>query len=208
MSKLNISVVIIIGILLFSSISSGVLLYKERKKTSKLENNIQLGYETGFKIVDYYKAKNGQLVARNAVLEYSSKQLSQAISSEIIAHLENLGIKPKNVNYYSETVINHEREIITPVRDSVVYDTIKAECFSFVDQFTDISGCRVGDSQKLKLSFSDSIIQVVYKGSRINRKGKKVPGICFWHPRILEQSIVSSNPYSKIIYSKTVLVSK
>jgi len=206
--KTKIEIGLLIMFLLFVAGESGWQLWKEKQKSSRLENDIHIGYESGFKIVDFYKAKNGQLVARNSVLEYSSKELRTGIAQDVIQQLDNLGIKPKNVTNYSQTVIQHDKEIIVPVHDSVIFDTIKAEYFKYCDKYYNIDGIKIGDKQHLKIESVDSIIQVVYKGGRYNMKGVKLPGICFWVPRRLEQVISSSNPNSKISYSKTISVVK
>lgn len=185
-----------------------VLLQKEKKHADTLQNNIRSGYEQGFKIIDTYRAKNGELVARNSVLEYSNKELMRGIAPDVIKELVNLGIKSKFVTNYSETVIQHEKEIVTKLRDSVIFDTVPVSCFNYSDRWYQVSGYSLGDTQHIKINSSDSLTQVIYKGSRYNRKGKKQPGICFWLPRRLEQVITSNNPSSKIVYSKTISVTK
>lgn len=185
-----------------------VLLQKEKKHSATLQNNIRSGYEQGFAIIDTYRSKNGELVARNSVLEYSNKELIRGIAPEVIKELVNLGIKTKFVTNYSETVIQHEKEIVTRLRDSIILDTVPVSCFYYSDRWYQVSGCSMGDTQHIKINSSDSLTQVIYKGSRYNRKGKKQPGICFWLPRRLEQVISSNNPASKIIYSKTIQITK
>ena len=206
---------LLILILLTGSLATCTVLFlKERQKSVKLESNIKYGYETGFKITEYYKAKNGQLVARNHVLELESKQFVDVISEDIKYKLNNLGINPRKVKYYSETAIETDKIITSKVRDSIVFkdstrvDTIHAELFNYQDEFYKISGIKIGNCQQLSISSCDSILQVVYKGARYNRKGNKIPGIFFWIPRRMEQVITCKNPASKVTYSKTILITK
>ncbi len=206
--KTKIGVGLLILFLLYVSFQSGYLLFMEKRKSHRLENDIQNGYQTGFKIVDYYKAKNGNLVARNSVLEYTSKELRNGIAQDVIAQLENLGIKPKFVTNYSQTVIQHDKEIIAKVHDSTIFDTVNVQTFKYVDKWYNIQGLKIGETQHLNISSTDSLVQVVYKGRRYSDKGKKLPAICFWVPRRLEQVISSNNPDSKIIFSKTITVVK
>lgn len=206
--KTKIAVSLLCIFLVFSTVSSWVLLSRERKKSSRLESNIRSGYESGFKIVDYYKAKNGQLVARNKVLEFSSQELRSGIASDVLEQLKNLGIKPKYVTNYSETVVKHEKQFITFLKDSIVFDTIKAKCFNYSDSFYTVNGCSFDSIQSISITSVDSLIQVVYKGPRYNSKGKKMPGAFFWIPRRLYQVISSNNPDSKITYSKTISITK
>lgn len=206
--KTKIGIGLLILFLLYVCGQTGYLLYKATQKNNRLENDIHIGTSNGSKIVDYYKAKNGDLVARNAVLEYSKKELVNNIDSAVIASLNNLGIKPKNVINYSSTVIQHDKEIVSKVHDSTIFDTVKVQVFKYTDKWYNIQGLKIGEDQHLKISSVDSIVQVVYKGSRYGNNGKKLPGICFWRPRRLEQVISSNNPDSKIIFSKTITVVK
>lgn len=206
--KLKIGIILFCLLTTFVAVTNFVLLEREKRNSSRLENNIRNGYQTGFQIIDSYRTKNGQLAARNSVLELTSKELRNGIASDVIQHLANLGIKPKYVTNYSETVIQHEKEIVTKLRDSVIFDTIPVSCFNYSDRWYQVSGYSTGDTQHIKINSSDSLTQVIYKGSRYNRKGKKQPSIFFWLPRRLEQVISSNNPSSRIIYSKTIQITK
>jgi len=206
--KIKIRIILFCLLATFAAVANFVLYSREKANSTRLESNIRWGYEQGFNIVDTYRAKNGQLVARNNVLELTSKELRNGIAQDVIAELSNLGIKPKYVTNFSETVIKHEKEIVAKLRDSVVFDTVPVSCFYYSDRWNEVSGYSMGDTQHIKISSVDSLIQVIYKGSRYNSKGKKRPGIFFWLPRKLEQVVTSCNPSSKIVYSKTISVTK
>jgi hypothetical protein len=75
-------------------------------------------------------------------------------------------------------------------------------------RFVKISGILIGEEQHLKISSTDTITQVIYWGDRLNKKGKKVPGWWIFSRRRLEQAITCKNPSNKIIYSKTILITK
>ena len=206
--KTKIVISLFIIFLIFTSVSSGYLLYKERKTTTRLSTDIKNGYAKGFEITEYYKAKNGQIVAKNAVLEFTNREIKNNIAPEIVKQLENLGIKPKQITNYSETVIKSEKEIFTKMRDTLIYDTVKAQYFHYIDDFYVIDGIQVDNKQKLNIKSYDSIIQVIYKGARYSKQGRRLPGFCFWRPRSFEQVITSKNPSSKITYCKTISISK
>lgn len=203
-----------IGIILFCILTSlaavvNYVMYNHQKKyAAMLESNIRYGYETGFRIIDSYKTKNGQLAARNYVLEMTTHEIRNGLAQDVIRQLDNLGIKPKQVTNYSQTVINHEKEIVARLRDSVIFDTAHVSCINYSDRFYEISGYIMDNNEHLKIKSSDSLTQVIYHGARFNKKGHKVPGICFWIPRRLEQVITSNNPSSQITYSKTISVKK
>jgi hypothetical protein len=195
-------------ILIAIGITSSYFLIKEREKNSRISNDFKIAYNNGFSTFQTYKAKNGQLVQRNRVLELSSQELRSGITEDILAQLANLGIIPAKVVQYTTNVIESEKHIKTIIRDSIRYDTVLIKKFSYQDKFYDVKGSIIRDSIDLKIHSSDSITQVVYKGHRYNRFGKQVPGILFWHPRRLEQVISCANPSNKIIYSKTISITK
>lgn len=193
-------------ILIAIGISSSVMLVKERARNSRISNDFNIAYNNGFSTFQYYKAKNGQLVQRNRVLELSSAELKKGIAQDILDALANMGIKPSKVIQYNSNVIQSEKHITTVLRDSTIFDTIPVKAINYSDLYYKIVGTIKKDSIDLRINSIDSITQAVFKGHRYNKVGKQVPGILFWHPRRLEQVITSANPNSKIIYSKTIVI--
>lgn len=206
--KAKIYLIIFIIVCIAISILNYCIAYKQKREAAQLETNIKAGYESGFKIVNYYKAKNGQLVAKNAVLQYTAAQLKNNISDEISALLKNLSIKPARVNLVSTNVLETEKHIITTLKDTIIFDTVKISCFNYSDRFYNINGYSYNGKEFIKIHSTDSITQVIYKGDRYNKRGKKRPQLFFWCPRRLEQVITTANPDNKIIYSKTVFINR
>lgn len=218
--KLKITLALIFALVLFVAIYSTVRVTKLLNAKAVLENNIRLGYEEGFRITEYYKAKNGDLVARNRVLQLTSQQIKNNIAPSVTASLDNLGIKPGRVEAYSENALVSYKEIVARVRDSLISivqpadsgtrppDTTQARIFHYSDPWYDVTGILIGDDQRLRISSVDTITQVIFRGARINKKGNKVPGWWIFTPRQLEQVISCKNPSNKIVYSKTIFISK
>ena len=207
--KKNIIISLVIIFLVFSTAGSWYYLIKERQNTKRLQGDIRSGYSNVFKMLDSLRAKNGDLVYRNSVLELTNSEVVNHIDQTINDKLDNLGINPKFVTNYSETVLQHDTHITTLVHDSTIYDTVPAKCFNYTDKYNKIGGCIVGERADIEVSSRDSLTQVVYHGRRINRNtGKLKPAWFFWLPRQLEQVISSDNPSTKILYSKTISVSK
>ena len=205
-SKLKIIVFILFILLSVSLVFITKALINKNQRITSLENNIQDGYEKHFEILNYYKAKNNQLVAQNNVLIFSKKELRNNISQSVSSNLNNLSVNPKKVEFYSETAFKGDLQIRTPLKDSICYDTVKCSLFRYRDEFYNVYGIMIHDSVKVNICSIDSVIQVVYKGSRYNRKGRKMPGIFFWIPRRIEQVISFKNPNCKAYYSKTILI--
>jgi hypothetical protein len=88
------------------------------------------------------------------------------------------------------------------LKDSIIYDTISIKAFNYYDKHFSVNGIVQFDSLELNISSIDSITQVVFKGER------KRPWLWILSRRKLQQIIKSSNPNSKIIYSKFIEVEK
>ena len=172
-------------------------LVQSKLNAKRLENS----FATSQKSVEYYKGLNGKLSAKIDVMELKHSEIKK-IFPQILSEIENLKIKSRHVKQYSETVIHQDKEIITEIKDSIVYDTISFKSFDYSDEYFKVFGNILNDSVYLKINTTDSIIQVIYKGKRPK------PWLWFFSPRQLQQSIQSKNPYSRILYSKTIQISK
>jgi len=191
-------IILIIGCLLsLATFSLAKLYFKQVKQTKRLQEALV----TANQDIDYYKAKNGQLVATVNVMELRHKELKKAYP-EILSELENLKIKLNRITAVSETVIENNTQVITQIRDSVINDTIVAKVFNYRDDFYNVSGVAYNDTKRVNSHSTDSLIQVVYKGKR------KRPWLWIFSKRRLQQSITTKNPNSKITYSRHIEIVK
>lgn len=170
---------------------------REKKDKQRIRQSFKAAEET----ISYYKARNGQLVAQNSTLQLRYNEVKD-IYPRIMDEIQNLGIKPKRVSQYTETVVSQEKEIIVRLRDSTVFDTIPARVFAYRDSFYSVNGIAIGDTQRVQISSTDSLVQVVYRGERIR------PRLWVLSRRKLEQVISSNNPNSKIMYNRTIQITK
>ena len=169
-------------VLLFALISfvTGRMYKTEHDNRIRLEQSFIAANQD----VQYYKSHNGE------------------IYPEIIAEIRNLKIKPGRVDQYSETVIHTQKDIVTTLRDSAIYDTIPVKVFNYSDEFYTISGIAVNDTQRVHIESRDSLIQVVYKGDLIK------PWLWIFSRRKLQQVVSCKNPNSKIEYTKIINIKK
>ena len=170
---------------------------KEQAERQRMENNLAASN----KQIEYYRTENGLLAAKTDALQLHYNEVKQ-LYPEIMAELKNLKIPASRVENYSETVIHQDKEIVTKLRDSLLYDTIPVRVFNYQDQFYKVSGLAIADTQKVHIESTDSLIQVVYRGERYK------PWLWIFSRRKLQQSIVSKNPNSKIIYSRQIKIEK
>jgi hypothetical protein len=181
----------------FVGFEFGRLYFKERKEKTRLQNSFAAA-ETS---LSYYKAKNGELVAKSSALELRFHEMEQ-IYPQVVAELKNLGIKPRHVNTFTETVVKNEKEIVTHIKDSTVMDTVRARVFNYRDSFYTVEGIAIHDTERVHITSRDSIIQVVYKAKRYR------PWLWILSRRKLEQVITFKNPNSTVLYNRTIQLSR
>lgn len=195
--KTKLIIISIAVVFLLTSILFAKLYIEQTKESNRLENNLI----TANKSVEYYKTEKGKLAVKNDALKLKYKEVSK-IYPGILAEIQNLKVKMKHVTNYSETIINNEKEIITNIRDSIINDTVTARVFCYTDEFYNVKGILIADTQKVNISSTDSLIQVVYKGKRYK------PYLWFLSRRRLQQAITSKNPNSTIKYNRYIKIEK
>lgn len=173
------------------------LYFKERQERKRITQSFRASEQE----LTYYKTQNGKLAAKNQALQLRYSEVQQ-IFPKVLDEIRNLNIKPKHVTQYSETVVKQVKDIVTRIRDSLICDTVQARVFNYQDSFYMVKGIAVGDSQKVRITSIDSLVQVVYKGDRIH------PWLWFFSRRKLEQVITAKNPGSTILYNKTIQIVK
>jgi hypothetical protein len=165
------------------------------------KNRIQTNFEIAETSVKIYRLKNGQLASQNQVMRLHYDELA-AIYPKILEEVKNIEIRPKYLTQYSETFVNQEKEILTNLRDSIILDTIRARVFDYRDQFYQVQGIAIRDSQRVVIHSRDSLIQVIYRGKRIH------PWLWLLSKRQAQQVITCKNPSNTILYNKTIQILK
>jgi len=171
-----------------------IKLYLNEKKD---KNRLEKSFAAANQQIKYYTTRDGQLAAKMDVLQLRYNELKD-IYPEIISEIKNLKINPKSVNNFSETVIHQDKEIITALHDSIIYDTVPVRVFNYNDEFYTVRGIAIGDTQKVHIESRDSLIQVVFKGERYK------PWFWIFSRRKLQQVMRCKNPNSKIKYMREI----
>jgi hypothetical protein len=181
----------------YTTFQFGKMYYNERKDKKRIEE----AWTSANEKITYYKASNGDLVAKNNVLQLKYNEL-KGIYPEIIAEIRNLKITPSRTEHYSETVIHEQKDIVTTIRDSMIYDTIPVRVFHYKDKFYTVNGLAIGDTQRVHIESRDSLIQVVYRGDRYK------PWLWIFSRRKLQQVVSCKNPNSTIEYTRFIQIEK
>ncbi|HAP69219.1 MAG TPA: hypothetical protein DCR04_05745 [Flavobacteriales bacterium] len=142
---------------------------------------------------------NGRIVGQNQVLELKNQEL-EALIPELHKDIKALQVKPSRVESVSASSFSSHTNVRTVLRDSTVFDTVLVKHFSYEDEFCQIEGFAVNDTQHLNISYQDTLIQTVYRGKR------KKPWLWIFSPRQLEQRVALKNPDATINYSQHIQI--
>lgn len=187
----------VIGVLVLFLIASVVALRKARAEKERLEAN-----QTALlSQVEYYTTKNGKSTADVRKLTLTVDELKR-YNATLKKTADDLGIKLKRVQSASTTGVRTEVKFITQVRDSIVYrDSIivPVKAFTWRDPWTDVVGVIERDSVDLSVQSVDTLTTIVHK---IPHKFWFIK----WGCKAIKQTVVSSNPHTKITYTEYIEV--
>ena len=187
----------VIGVLVLFLIASVVALRKARAEKERLEAN-----QTALlSQVEYYTTKNGKSAADVRKLTLTVDELKR-YNATLKKTADDLGIKLKRVQSASTTGVRTEVKFITQVRDSIVYrDSIivPVKAFTWRDPWTDVQGVIERDSVDLSVQSVDTLTTIVHK---IPHKFWFIK----WGCKAIKQTVVSSNPHTKITYTEYIEV--
>ena len=177
------------------------LLWKSNQRlhadNKRLSSNIKtLGAE-----LSMVKTKSGQLAAQSDLLVLQTRELKKLFPKEV-KQIENLGVKVNKTTQYSTTVVETKTNVLTTLRDSLIFDTVQVRVFDYQDQWYQIKGVIEKDTQRLVIKSMDTLTQVLFYGER------QKPWLWFFSPRKLQQRVSVSNPNATIKYSQTIQIQK
>ena len=177
------------------------LLWKSNQRlhadNKRLSSNIKtLGAE-----LVLVKTKSGQMAAQSDLLVLQTKELKKLFPKEV-KQIENLGVKVNKTTQYSTTVVETKTNVLTTLRDSLIFDTIQVRVFDYQDQWYKIRGVIEKDTQRIVIKSMDTLTQVLFYGER------QKPWLWFFSPRRLQQRVSVSNPNATIKYSQTIQIQK
>ncbi len=177
------------------------LLWKSNQRlhadNKRLSSNIKtLGAE-----LSMVKTKSGQLAAQSDLLVLQTRELKKLFPKEV-KQIENLGVKVNKTTQYSTTVVETKTNVLTTLRDSLIFDTVQVRVFDYQDQWYQNNGVIEKDTQRLVIKSMDTLTQVLFYGER------QKPWLWFFSPRKLQQRVSVTNPNATIKYSQTIQIQK
>ncbi len=151
---------------------------------------------------DSVRTKANQLALEKSVIQVNYNDLSENVLPQMQKEIDNLRVKLRKAQVYSQTVIELRDTVFCNTTDTVIVvgdNVIKAIKFDYSDKFATISGVTNDTGITINYSMTDTIVQVVYKGKR--QKWWKI-----FTPRPLMQRITCKNPHAHIVYNELVII--
>ncbi len=147
------------------------------------------------------KTKSGKLAAQTDLLVLQTSELKKLFPREV-KQIEALEVGVSKATQVSTTVMETKTNVITTLRDSLIRDTIKVSLFDYQDQWYTIKGVQENNTQRLWITSTDTLTQVLYQGERLK------PWLWVFSPRKIQQRVSVSNPNATIKYSQTIQIQK
>lgn len=187
----------------------GYTLKRQHDTLTRVRANQELLLADKFALWDsleHYRTKSHDYAVSVGVLELSRAELERNCT-RLKAEVRDLGIKLKRVQEANTTATNTQVQIITQVRDSIVYekdttgqghlDSLKY--LHWQDPWVDFRGELRGDELNAQLESRDTLIQVMHR----------VPHrfwFITWGTKEIRQEVKTSNPHTIITYSESIKV--
>lgn len=149
--------------------------------------------------VEYYKTENGKSAASVARLQLTNDELVENYDS-LKKTADELGIKVKRMQSASTTATQTNVQIVTQVRDSVIYRDSRADSlkyFVWADPWLTVEGNVRKDSVAVDVESRDTLIQIVH---RVPHKFWFIK----WGTKAVRQEVVSTNPHTTITYNEYI----
>lgn len=189
--------IVTIALLLSALIASVIGMRKERAEKERFKAN-----QTALLAqVDTLTTESGKHAADVLKLSLTVDELRNA-NAQLVKTADELNIKLKRIQSASTTATNTEVKVITQVRDSIVYRDsviVPVKVFTWRDSWTDVNGVIERDSVDLSVSSVDTLTTIVHK---VPHKFWFIK----WGCKAIKQTVVSSNPHTKITYTEYIEV--
>ncbi len=139
------------GLIIYANVLSHSLNRAKQTITALEKNERVLLYG-----LDTLKAKNGTLYAKTEALSLSESKLKK-YNSELTAELKNLRIRVKDLESTSQTIIDTDIDITTPLRDTIIIPKVISKAFDYKDPYVNIWGVVGQDSIKISYQSTDTL---------------------------------------------------
>ncbi|HAT76660.1 MAG TPA: hypothetical protein DCS19_07415 [Flavobacterium sp.] len=192
---------LIVLLLLCVTAKSLHLFYKEKQAKETAQRNIQALTQEN----EYFRTENGNLALKKLIIESSLAEIKADVYN-IADELKKLKIKPASLSNYSSTGTETIYRFFTTIKDTVLNKIDTFKTFAYQDNYLRFYGNIHKDTLRADYLLKDTLIQVVFRGDRFTKTGKKRPSWWIFSKRRLQQIVAAKNPNTKITYSQFILV--
>lgn len=174
------------------------LLYWQLDKTKAEKNRLSSNQEALLSDIEFYKTEAGDNAASVQKLELSKSELEK-YCDDLTKTVKDLHIKISRVQAVSTTVAQSDYQIVTVVKDSIVYrdKPVTLQAINFKDPWIDMAGVIDSGVFSGNISTRDTLAQVIH---RVPKK--------FWFikygTKAIKQEIVTKNPHSSIVFTEYI----
>lgn len=193
----------ILTVLLLLTMSGCWLLLSLYKDVRADRTRLQSNQRALLSDIDHYKFRDSLNAASIQVLTLRTTEFEKHFS-DLNAIIKELGVKLKRVELLSQTAIESRYEIRAPVRDTIFIvantpEPVIAQTLNYHDSHISLEGLIINSRFRGAIKTTDTLTQIVH---RIPKKFLFFK----WGTKELRQEILSSNPYSNIIYNQTIKI--
>lgn len=177
-----------------------VLLIRQNVRLSSDVARCNRNVEAATDSLRHLSLSDGRSSSQGEALEMRLSEVERYMP-QVITEIRSMGVKPQRAAAISTTSFTGMKDFTTYLRDSITADTQHVRLFNYSDAWYNVQGIAKGDSQQVSISNTDTLVQVIYRGSRAK----------WWNPfspRPLLQRCAFSNPSARINYQQTIQISK
>lgn len=173
-------------------------LNKNKVDIDRLSNN----QEALLSDIEFYKTEAGNNAASVQKLTLSKSELEK-YCEDLTKTVKDLNIKVSRVQAASTTVTQSDYQIVTVVKDSIIYrdKPVTLQVINFIDPWINMAGVIDSGVFSGNISTRDTLVQVIHR----------IPKKILWIPygtKAIRQEIVTKNPHANIVYTEYIELKK
>lgn len=176
-----------------------IILFSMLRTSNKEKKRFESNQHSLLEHVEYLKTESGKSAAEVEKLALTNKEF-KAHEDDLLEKVNDLNLKVRRLQSATQVGTKTEYVVKTEIKDSLVYiegQTIKLKCVDFTNGWLTVDGC-VRDGE------FDGFIQSVDTLSHFIHRVPKRFLFIKYGTKGINLSVMTSNPYSKITYTKYI----